>query len=123
MRWEEARQELLQDPEIRRVIEEGRVENEIGIAIIAARLEAGLSQKELADRIGTGQANISRLESGEANPRLSTLKKLATELDTEFLIPPMRREAPEKPISIPLLPPTRIRLASRIAAIRRRTGL
>ncbi len=51
-----------------------------------ARLRRGLSQAELAARVGTTQSAIARLESGAADPRLSTLIRYAeavgTELDT-----------------------------------------
>ncbi|MEX2624728.1 MAG: helix-turn-helix transcriptional regulator [Acidimicrobiia bacterium] len=41
-----------------------------------ARLEAGLSQAELAHRIGSRQPVVSRWESGEDEPRLSTLRRI-----------------------------------------------
>jgi transcriptional regulator with XRE-family HTH domain len=40
-----------------------------------ARREAGLTQKELADRMGTTQSAVARLEARGANPRLKTLEK------------------------------------------------
>jgi transcriptional regulator with XRE-family HTH domain len=40
-----------------------------------ARREAGLTQKELADRMGTTQSAVARLEAKGANPRLKTLEK------------------------------------------------
>ena len=53
-------------------------------AIIRAEIEsrraAGLSQKELAERMGTAQANISRFESGNYNPSLAFLQKRADSL-------------------------------------------
>ena len=45
--------------------------------VIQARIEAGLTQTELAQRIGTRQANISRLESGTYNPSIELLIKVA----------------------------------------------
>ena len=44
------------------------------------------TQKELADRTGTRQSNISRLEQGEYNPSLKFLKKLAQGLGKELHI-------------------------------------
>lgn len=88
MRWKEVEKRLLEKPGVREAMEESRVENEIAEAIIQARLAAGLTQVELAERIGTNQALISRLENGEANPTLSTLKKLANELGVELKITP-----------------------------------
>ena len=46
-------------------------------AILKARKESGLTQKQLSDITGITQADISRLESGTANPSLRTLKRLA----------------------------------------------
>ena len=46
-------------------------------AAIESRKAAGLTQKELAERMGTAQANISRFENGNANPSLEFLQKMA----------------------------------------------
>ncbi len=45
-------------------------------AIIDARKESGLTQKQLSERTGIAQADISRLESGNANPSVRTLHGL-----------------------------------------------
>lgn len=49
-------------------------------AMIDARKERGLTQKQLAEKTGITQADISRLERGSANPSLRTLQRLATGL-------------------------------------------
>lgn len=49
-----------------------------------ARLRRGLSQAELAARVGTTQSAIARLESGTADPRLSTLIRYADAVGTEL---------------------------------------
>lgn len=46
-------------------------------AMIDARKSAGLTQKELAEKTGIAQGDISRLETGSANPSLKTLQRLA----------------------------------------------
>lgn len=46
-------------------------------AMLDARKSAGLTQKELAERTGIAQGDISRLENGNANPSLHTLQRLA----------------------------------------------
>jgi len=46
-------------------------------AMIDARNKSGLTQKELSERTGINQGDISRIERGNANPSLNTLKKLA----------------------------------------------
>ena len=50
-------------------------------AVYNARTRKGWSQKELAKAIGTKQANISRIESGLANPTLEFLNRLSNVLD------------------------------------------
>ncbi len=52
--------------------------------ILRLRMEKGWSQSELAERAGTKQANISRLESGLSNPSINFLQKLAKALDTNI---------------------------------------
>ncbi len=46
-------------------------------AMLDARKASGLTQRDLADRTGIAQADISRLENGNANPSLRTLQRLA----------------------------------------------
>lgn len=53
---------------------------EIICAEIEIRKAAGMTQKELAERMGTAQANISRFESGNYNPTLAFLQKMAQSL-------------------------------------------
>lgn len=47
-------------------------------AMIDARKSAGLTQKQLSKKTGITQADISKLESGNANPSLRTLQRLAS---------------------------------------------
>lgn len=55
-------------------------------AVLRARIEKGLTQQELARKIGTKQSVISRLESGRANPSIMFLKRLAQALNTHLEI-------------------------------------
>ncbi|PIU33199.1 transcriptional regulator [Candidatus Woesebacteria bacterium CG_4_10_14_0_2_um_filter_39_14] len=55
-------------------------------AVIDARVKKGVTQKELAQRIGTKQSVISRLESGRANPSIAFLKRLAQALNSHLEI-------------------------------------
>ena len=50
-------------------------------AIIDARRSRNMTQKELAERTGIDQSDISKIETGNANPSLNTLKRLAEGLD------------------------------------------
>ena len=81
--------EQLQDPEFRREYEALQPERAVIQAIIDARQKAGLTQKELSDRTGIAQGDISKLENGNANPSIRTLQRLANgmgmTLKVEFL--------------------------------------
>jgi transcriptional regulator with XRE-family HTH domain len=48
--------------------------------LAAARLDLGLSQTEVAARMGTSQSAVARIESGDADVRLSTLERYASAL-------------------------------------------
>ena len=60
----------------------------IAIAIRRARKKAGMTQIELAAATDITQAQISRIERGEYEPRLDTLSRIATALNTKFVIGP-----------------------------------
>jgi ribosome-binding protein aMBF1 (putative translation factor) len=62
---------------------EVQLATEVGERIHAARENAGLSQRELARRMGTSQAAIDRLESGGVAATLTTLHRVATALGLE----------------------------------------
>ena len=74
------KKKALQDPEIKAEYDRLGPEYEIIEAIIRKRLEKGMSQKQLAEKMGTKQSALSRLESGNYNPSLAFLKKVATAL-------------------------------------------
>ena len=76
----------LEDPEFYKEYKALEPEYEIIKQILKARSELNLTQKELADRIGIKQSNISRLESGNYNPSLDFLKKVAQGLGKELHI-------------------------------------
>lgn len=116
MRWKEVEKELLKKPGVRMAMEESRVENELADAIIQARLAARLTQAQLAEKISTNQSSISRLENAEANPRLSTLKKLADALNVEFKVTPPVRPVPEvRPTYAPSRQPASVAIAAKEA--------
>ena len=54
--------------------------------LIAARIKKGLTQKELAQRIGTTQSSIARLEGGNVNPSLDFLEKIANVLESQLIV-------------------------------------
>ncbi len=76
------------DPEFRRLWEESRPRRELGRRVLKRRIELGLSQKALAEKVGTSQNRIYLIEAGEANPTLDTLERLASALGATFEIHP-----------------------------------
>ena len=67
----------LQNPAFKSEYDALEPEYEIIQAMIDARKACGLTQKELSERTGIAQSDISKLESGNANPSLRTLQRLA----------------------------------------------
>lgn len=65
--------------------------------IVQARIEKGLSQAQLAEYIGTHRSNISRLESGEHNPSLDFLLRIAAVLDLKLDLKPGVETTKSKP--------------------------
>lgn len=59
---------------------------ELAAQAIEARLKKGLSQAEMAKKIGTGQSSIARLESGEYNPSIAFLTKVAKATGTKLAV-------------------------------------
>ena len=68
----------LQDKEFKEEWETLEPEFSVMQAMIDARNSAGLTQKQLSEKTGITQADISKLESGNANPSLRTLQRLAS---------------------------------------------
>ena len=69
--------ERLKDPEIRAEYDALEPEFSLMQAMIDARKSSGLTQKQLAERTGIARSDISKLESGNGNPSLRTLERLA----------------------------------------------
>lgn len=78
--------EQLQDPEFRKEYEALEPEFTIVQALIDARKRSGLTQKELSERTGIAQSDISKLENGDGNPSLKTLQRLAAGMGMQVKI-------------------------------------
>ena len=74
---EDYKNEQMQNPEFAKEYAEIQPEMEVIRAIVNARLSQHLTQKELAERTGIDQADISKLENGTRNPSINLLKRLA----------------------------------------------
>ena len=78
--------ELMKDNEFKEEYEKLRPYYEIVSQLINARVEQNITQEELAKRIGTKKSCISRLESGNYNPSLKFLQKVADGLGINMYI-------------------------------------
>lgn len=76
--------EQLQNEEFRKEWENNQPEMDIIRAIADARISQNLTQKELSERTGIDQADISKLEHGTRNPSLKLLKRLADGMGMEL---------------------------------------
>ena len=76
----------LKNPIFRKTYKEEGKKVELGYQIFLARKRTGLTQGELADRIGTRLSNISRLEFGNYNFTVEMLEKIAKALDLQIKI-------------------------------------
>ncbi|SFS73345.1 Helix-turn-helix [Succinivibrio dextrinosolvens] len=72
--------EQLKDPNLKKEYDVLEPEYTMIKSIILARKEKGLTQKELSELTGITQADLSKIENGNANPSIRTLKKLAAGL-------------------------------------------
>ena len=84
--YKEFLDEKLKDPEFKKEWDELEPEFQLIKGLLQGREEQNLSQRQLADRTGVTQSDISKIESGEANPTLETLKKLAKGLGMNLSI-------------------------------------
>jgi ribosome-binding protein aMBF1 (putative translation factor) len=75
--FEEIKSELLANPAVRAEYDALAAEFDIAAELLRARKRAGLSQAELAQRMGTSQSAIARLESGQTLPSTKTLLRFA----------------------------------------------
>lgn len=73
-------------PGLRAIYAKSQAKYDLVCKMIDARLDKGLTQAQLARKIGTKQAVISRFESGVANPTYEFLQNMARALDRKLLI-------------------------------------
>jgi transcriptional regulator with XRE-family HTH domain len=82
IRYEDIKEQLLADPEVRQAYEDMEPAHQLA----RLRIMRGLTQTELAARLGTKQPSIARLESGKTEPTLSLLRRAAEALDCHMVI-------------------------------------
>jgi transcriptional regulator with XRE-family HTH domain len=77
VKFDDFLKEQLKDPEIKKEYDDLQPERAIIQALIDARLQTGMTQKELSEKTGIAQGDISKLERGNSNPSIRTLQRLA----------------------------------------------
>lgn len=92
--YKEYKKRALQNPEVKVEYDALQPEYDIIQAMIDARVQQNMTQKELSSKTGITQADISRIENGTRNPSLSMVKKLAKglgmQLKLEFIPVPTK---------------------------------
>ncbi len=78
--------ELLTDPETRAEYEAMANEFDMARELIAARSRAGLTQKQVAERMGTTQSVVARLESGIRAPSMRTVQRYANAIGCRAMV-------------------------------------
>ena len=76
----------LKNPKFKKAWEESETEYLLARQLIEKRLTRKISQRELAKKLKTSQAVVSRIETMRANPSLSLLKRIAEELKSKLII-------------------------------------
>ncbi|MBU1031881.1 helix-turn-helix domain-containing protein [Patescibacteria group bacterium] len=76
----------LKNPAFKKAWEETEAEYQLAKKLIEARLKRNLSQRDLAKKIHTSQAAISRIEAMKGNPSFAFLQKIAQALNSNLEI-------------------------------------
>lgn len=78
--WKTLKKELLKDKEFAKEYKALAPRYALISKLIETRIKKGLTQKELAQKLGTKQSAIARLESGRSNPSIGFLEKLGSSM-------------------------------------------
>lgn len=86
-RYERYRERQLADPDFRRVYDEEAQKKDLWLALVEARQAAGLTQAEVAKRLGVSQAQVARIEKrGYESYTLNTLRRYVAALGEGFSV-------------------------------------
>lgn len=85
-KWKDLEKELLSDPKVKKEYDRLAPRYAVISALIGGRIKKGITQKELAQKMGTKQSAIARLESGNVNPSLNFLEKIASVMGYKLTI-------------------------------------
>lgn len=84
--WKTFKKELLEDKEVSREYIKLEPRYSVVSQLIETRIKKGLTQKDLAEKIGTKQSAISRIESGNVNPTIVFLEKITNALGSKLIV-------------------------------------
>ena len=97
--YKDYKKRALQNPEVKAEYDALQPEYDIIQAMVDARVQQNMTQKDLSAKTGITQADISRIENGTRNPSLSMVKKLAhglgMQLKLEFVPMPTKIKCKE----------------------------
>ena len=82
--YKDYKKKALSNPEVKNEYEALQPEYDLIQAMIDARVSQNITQKELSDRTGITQADISRIENGTRNPSLAMVKRIASGLGMQL---------------------------------------
>ena len=82
--YREYKKKALDNPEVKAEYDELQPEYDLIQAMIDARVNQNMTQKDLSEATGITQADISRIENGTRNPSLAMLKRIATGLGMQL---------------------------------------
>lgn len=84
--WKSLKKELLKNKKVAEEYKKLAPRYQLISQLIESRLKKGLTQEQLAKRIGTKQSAIARLESGSSNPSMAFLEKIAEAIGLKLII-------------------------------------
>ncbi len=84
--WKTLKNELLANREVTKEYKRLKPKYQLISQLIEARVKKGLTQEQLAKKIGTKQSAVSRIESGRANPSMAFLEEISQALGRKLII-------------------------------------
>lgn len=84
--WEQFKEDLLKDSQTKKAYDGLELRYQVISQLIGLRIRLGLTQAELAEKVGMHQSAIARLESGNVNPSLNLLERIANATGSRITI-------------------------------------
>ena len=84
--WQTLKKELLKNKQVAAEYKRLEPRYQLISQLIEVRIKKGLTQEALAQKVGAKQSAIARIESGQANPTLSSLEKIVQAIGSKLVI-------------------------------------